>query len=60
MHYARTQSWCIQQLNGLKKVLKREFNIDLQALQFETNYYFADKLVTVEHEILISYFIDHI
>lgn len=42
-HYAVHNHGATLQLNGLKKMLKHEFDIDAQALQFETNYDFADK-----------------
>ena len=34
-HYDVHNHEALLQLNGLKKVLKRDFNIDAQALQFE-------------------------
>lgn len=62
-HYAVHNHGATLQLNGLKKVLKRDFNIDAQALQFETNYDFADKSVKAKHKISIKsvgYFVNYI
>lgn len=62
-HYAVHNHGASLQLNGLKKVLKREFDIDAQALQFETNYDFADKSVKAKHRISfrsIGYFMNYI
>lgn len=62
-HYAVHNHGASLQLNGLIKVLKREFNLDAQALQFETNYDFADKSVRNKHNISISsvwYFLNYI
>lgn len=62
-HYAVHNHGALLQLNGLIKVLKRDFDIDAQALQFETNYDFADKSVKAKHKISIKsigYFIKYI
>ena len=51
------------QLNALVKVLKRDFNIDAQALRFETNYDFADSSIKNKHHISIrsvGYFLRYI
>lgn len=53
-HYAVHNHGASLQLNALKKVLKRDFNVDAQALQFETNYDFADKSVRDKHKISIK------
>ena len=62
-HYAVHNHGALLQLNGLIKVLKKNFNIDAQALQFETNYDFADKSVKNKHKISIKsigYFLKYI
>ena len=62
-HYNVHNHGASLQLNALKKVLKRDFDIDAQALQFETNYDFADKSVKEKHKISIKsvgYFIGYI
>lgn len=62
-HYAVHNHGASLQLNALKKVLKQDFNIDAQALQFETNYDFADKSVKDKHQISvrsIGYFLNYI
>ena len=44
-------------------MLKRDFNIDAQALRFETNYDFADKSIKNKHRISIGsvgYFLNYI
>lgn len=53
-HYDIHNHGASLQLNGLKRVLKRDFNIDAQALQFVKNYDFADKSVKAKHEIGFS------
>ena len=62
-HYAVHNHGASLQLNALIKVLKRDFNADAQALQFETNYDFADKSVRDKHKISIKsvgYFLKYI
>ena len=62
-HYAVHNHGASLQLNALIKVLKRDFNADAQALQFETNYDFADKSVRDKHKISINsvgYFLKYI
>lgn len=62
-HYAVHNHGASLQLNALIKVLKRDFNADAQALQFETNYDFADKSVRDKHKISINsvgYFLNYI
>lgn len=53
-HYDVHNHGAFLQLNGLSKVLKRDFNIDAQALQFEKNYDFADAGVKEKHVIGIK------
>ena len=53
-HYAVHNHGASLQLNALVKVLKRDFNVDAQALRFETNYDFADKSVRDKHKISIN------
>lgn len=62
-HYAVHNHGASLQLNGLVKVLKRDFNLEARALQFETNYDFADKSVRDKHRISIrsiGYFLNYI
>lgn len=62
-HYDVHNHGASLQLNGLKKVLKRDFNIDAQALQFVKNYDFADKSVKAKHEISfgsIGFFMNYV
>lgn len=62
-HYAVHNHGASLQLNALKKVLKQAFDIDAQALQFETNYDFAEKSVKDKHKISvhsIGYFLNYI
>lgn len=62
-HFAVHNHGALLQLNALKKVLKQDYNIDAQALQFETNYDFADKSVKDKHQISvrsIGYFLNYI
>ena len=50
-HYDVHNHGAFLQLNGLAKVLKRDFNIEAQALQFVKNYDFAEAGVKEKHEI---------
>lgn len=62
-HYAVHNHGASLQLNALIKVLKKKFNAEAQALQFETNYDFADKSVKDKHRISvrsIGYFLNYI
>lgn len=62
-HYDVHNHGASLQLNALVKVLKRDFNIDAQALRFETNYDFADKSIKNKHRISIrsiGYFLNYI
>lgn len=62
-HYDVHNHGASLQLNALIKVLKRDFNIDAQALRFETNYDFADKSIKNKHRISIKsvgYFLQYI
>lgn len=62
-HYDVHNHGASLQLNALIKVLKRDFNIDAQALRFETNYDFADKSIKNKHRISIKsigYFLHYI
>lgn len=62
-HYAVHNHGASLQLNALIKVLKKNFNADAKALQFETNYDFADKSVRDKHRISIKsigYFLKYI
>lgn len=62
-HYNVHNHGASLQLNALIKVLKRDFSIDAQALQFETNYDFADKSVRDKHKISlksVGYFFGYI
>lgn len=62
-HYAVHNHGASLQLNALVKVLKRDFNVDAQALRFETNYDFADNSVRNKHRISIKsigYFLNYI
>ena len=62
-HYAVHNHGASLQLNALIKVLKKDFNIEAQALRFETNYDFADKSVKEKHQISIKsvgYFLNYI
>lgn len=62
-HYDVHNHGAFLQLNGLKKVLKRDFDIDAQALQFVKNYDFADKSVKDKHVIglgSIGFFLNYI
>jgi len=62
-HYDVHNHGASLQLNALVKVLKRDFNVDAQALRFETNYDFADKSVRNKHRISIKsigYFLNYI
>lgn len=62
-HYAVHNHGASLQLNALKKVLKQDFDIDARALQFETNYDFAEKSVKEKHQISIhsiGYFLNYI
>lgn len=62
-HYAVHNHGASLQLNGLIKVLKKSFGIEAKALQFETNYDFADKSVKAKHKISvksIGYFANYI
>lgn len=62
-HFAVHNHGASLQLNALKKVLKRDFGIDAQALQFKTNYDFADKSVKEKHQISlrsVGYFANYI
>ena len=52
-HYDVHNHGASLQLNALIKVLKRDYNIDAQALRFETNYDFADKSIKNKHRISI-------
>ena len=53
-HYDVHNHGAFLQLNGLIKVLKRDFNIDAQALQFVKNYDFAEVGVKEKHQIGIK------
>ena len=44
-HYDVHNHGASLQLNALVKVLKRDFNVDAQALRLDTNYDYADKSV---------------
>lgn len=62
-HYAVHNHGASLQLNALTKVLRRDFNIEAQALRFETNYDFADKSIKNKHHISIKslgYFLQYI
>lgn len=62
-HYDVHNHGASLQLNALIKVLKRDYNIDAQALRFETNYDFADKSIKNKHRISIKsvgYFLHYI
>ena len=62
-HYAVHNHGASLQLNALIKVLKKDFDIEAQALRFETNYDFADKSVREKHQISIKsvgYFVNYI
>lgn len=62
-HYDVHNHGASLQLNALVKVLKRDYSIIAQALQFETNYDFADKSVRDKHRISIrsvGYFLNYI
>lgn len=62
-HYDVHNHGASLQLNALIKVLKLDFNIDAQALRFETNYDFADKSIKNKHHISIKsigYFLKYI
>ena len=62
-HFAVHNHGALLQLNALKKVLKRDFDIDAQALRFKTNYDFADKSIKDKHKISvhsIGYFLNYI
>lgn len=62
-HYDVHNHGASLQLNALIKVLKRDYNIDAQALRFETNYDFADKSIENKHRITIKsvgYFLQYI
>lgn len=50
-HYDVHNHGAFLQLNGLCKVLKRDFNIDAQALQFDKNFDFAEDGVKEKHKI---------
>ncbi|NBK97193.1 MAG: polysaccharide pyruvyl transferase family protein [Erysipelotrichia bacterium] len=62
-HYDVHNHGAFLQLNGLIKVLKRDFNIDAQALQFDKNYDFAETGVKEKHLLgikSIGFFMDYI
>lgn len=62
-HYNVHNHGASLQLNALKEILKQKFGVDAQALQFETNYDFADKSVKDKHRISVKslgYFIGYI
>ena len=62
-HYDVHNHGAFLQLNGLCKVLKRDFNIDAQALRFDKNFEFAEAGVKEKHKISIKsigYFINYI
>ena len=62
-HYDVHNHGAFLQLNGLCKVLKREFNIDAQALQFNKNYDFAEAGVKEKFRFSLKsiiYFINYI
>ena len=62
-HYDVHNHGAFLQLNGLCKVLKQEFNIDAQALQFDKNYDFAETGVKEKFKLSfksIFYFINYI
>ena len=62
-HYDVHNHGASLQLNALVKVLKQNFNIDAQALKFETNYDFADKSIKQKHRVSImsiGYFLHYI
>ncbi len=62
-HYDVHNHGASLQLNALVKVLKRDFNVDAQALRFETNYDFADSSIKNKHHISIrsiGYFLNYI
>ena len=53
-HYDVHNHGASLQLNALIKVLKLNFGIDAQALQFETNYEFADESIKQKHRISVA------
>ena len=62
-HYDVHNHGATLQLNALVKVLKQDYDIDAQALRFETNYDFADKSIKNKHRISIrsvGYFLHYI
>lgn len=62
-HYDVHNHGAFLQLNGLCKILKNEFNIDAQALQFDKNYDFAEAGVKEKFKFSIgsiSYFFKYI
>ena len=62
-HYDVHNHGAFLQLNGLIKVLKRDFYIDAQALQFDKNFDFAEAGVKEKHKISlksVSYFMNYI
>ena len=62
-HYDVHNHGAFLQLNGLCKVLKRDFNIDAQALQFNKNYDFAEAGVKEKFRFSLKsiiYFISYI
>ena len=62
-HYDVHNHGAFLQLNGLIKVLKRDFDIDAQALKFDKDFNFAEAGVKEKHKISIksvSYFFNYI
>lgn len=62
-HYDVHNHGAFLQLNGLCKILKRDFNINAQALQFEKNFDFAEAGVRDKFKISIrsiAFFINYI
>ena len=62
-HYDVHNHGAFLQLNGLCKVLKRDFNIDAHALQFDKNYDFAEAGVKEKFKFSLKsvlYFINYI
>lgn len=50
-HYDVHNHGAILQMNALIKVLKQDFNIDAQALQFDKNYDFLEREFKGKHSI---------
>lgn len=53
-HYDVHNHGAILQMNALIKVLKRDFNIDAQALRFDKNYDFMGRALKAKYEIGIK------